>query len=143
MTADNEVVENLRIFTTDKQPGIYIVGKKNVVVRNCSIIHHAQTVWPFGNGIYFAGADNLTIQDVDVQLVGVKSGPLPDLHNYNINGLSSSGVRMSNIRATGGSSGIFLESCPGAHVSNFVATNVRAVPERPVPAGGALGRLCA
>eukprot|EP01043_Picozoa_sp_COSAG02_P026463 COSAG02_NODE_1526_length_12092_cov_10.672392_5_plen_209_part_00 len=47
---DGQIVENLRIVTTTKQPGIYIVGHKNVVIRNCTIEHRAQTVWPFGNG---------------------------------------------------------------------------------------------
>ena len=49
--------------------GIFVQGHKNVVIRNCTISHRAQTTWPFGNGIYFTGADNLSITDVAVELV--------------------------------------------------------------------------
>jgi hypothetical protein len=128
---DGQVIENLRIITTTKAPGIYVMGKKNVTIRNCTISHSAQKVWPFGNGIYFTGADGLVITDVEVELVGVASGPLPDLHNYNINGISSSGVRISNVRTEGGSTGIELNKCDGAHVSNFVAFNMHG----PYPRG--------
>ena len=107
------------------------------MIRNCTISHRAQTTWPFGNGIYFTGADNLSITDVAVELVrktpflepfyikrsiyqdrlgtnignsspkdcfvqvGIESGPTPDLHNYNINGLQSTGVRISNVSTPG------------------------------------------
>lgn len=53
VSRDGQVVENMRIVTTTKQPGIYIVGRKNVMIRNCTIEHRAQTVWPFGNGNVF------------------------------------------------------------------------------------------
>lgn len=131
VATDGQVVENLRISTTTKQPGIYVDGHKDVVIRNCTISHHAQTSWPFGNGIYFTGAPNITITDVEVQLVGVESGPLPEHHNYNINGISSSGARISNVKVVGGSTGVLLTGCDGAHVSNLVALNMRG----PYPRG--------
>jgi hypothetical protein len=131
VSRDGQIVENLRIFTSSKQPGIYVEGKKNVTIRNCTITHRAQTVWPYGNGIYFTNADGLMILDVEVELVGVTRGPLPDLHNYNINGISSEGVRIAGVRTTGGSTGIELNRCNGAHVSNFVAINMRG----PYPRG--------
>ena len=71
----------MRIYTTTKEPGIFVQSKKNVVIRNCTIVHRAQTTWPYGNGVYFTNAPGITITDVEVQLVGVASGPLPDLHN--------------------------------------------------------------
>eukprot|EP01052_Picozoa_sp_SAG31_P022676 SAG31_NODE_1816_length_7206_cov_3.636133_1_plen_450_part_00 len=131
VTQHGESIENLRIFTTTKQPAIFIQGKTGVTIRNCTITHRAQQTWPYGNGIYFTGADGLTIENVEVQLVGVEKGPLPDLHNYNINGISSTGVRISNVRVVGGSTGIELTHCDGAHVSNLVALNMRG----PYPRG--------
>ena len=62
---------------------------------------------------------------MEVELLGVGSGPLPDLHNYNINGIASSGVKISNVKVTGGSTGIELNKCNGAQVSNLVAINMR------------------
>lgn len=102
-----------------------------MVIRNVKIQHTAQTVWPYGNGIYFSAADNITIENVEVTLVGHNSGPLADLHNYNIFGTSSPGARISNVRTTGGSSGIELDKCDGSIVSNFVAKNVHG----PYPRG--------
>jgi hypothetical protein len=131
VTKDGQIIENLRVFTTTKEPAIFIQGKTGVTIRNCTISHRAQTTWPYGNGIYFTGADGLTIEDVEVELVGVASGPLPDLHNYNINGISSSGVTISNVRVVGGSAGIELTRCDGAHVSHLVALNMRG----PYPRG--------
>jgi predicted ATP-grasp superfamily ATP-dependent carboligase len=49
------------------------------------------------------------------------------VHNYNINGLQSVGVRIANVRVIGGSTGIELNHCDAAHVTNFVALNVRGV----------------
>ena len=63
--------------------------------------------------------------------MGVASGPLPDLHNYNINGVASPGARIHNVRATGGSTGIEINTCHGAEISNFVAINMRG----PYPRG--------
>ena len=42
-----------------------------VIIRNCTITHRAQTVWPFGNGIYFASSPNLTITDVAVLIFNI------------------------------------------------------------------------
>lgn len=128
---DGQVVEWLSITTTDTTPGIYVEGKKDVIIRNVKIQHNAQTTWPYGNGIYFSSAPNITIYNVEVNLVGVESGPLPDLHNYNIFGTGSSRPQISNIRTSGGSTGIELDTCEGGVVSNFVATNVRG----PYPRG--------
>ena len=36
-TTDGQVIENLRIVTTTKEPGIYVLGKKGVVIRNCTL----------------------------------------------------------------------------------------------------------
>jgi len=132
VASDGQVVEWLNITTTDTSPGIHVTGKKNVVIQNVVISHAAQTTWPFGNGIYFSNSPNLTISNVEVNLVGYDSGPLPDLHNYNIFGMKSTGARISNVRVSGGSSGIELsEGSHGGVVSNFVAKNVRG----PYPRG--------
>jgi hypothetical protein len=133
VATDGQVVEWLSITVPANAttPGIYIQGKKNVVIQNVRIQHHAEMKWPYGNGIYFTDSPNLTIYNVEVNLLGVDSGPLPDLHNYNIFGTDSSAPQISNVRTTGGSSGIELSSCEGGVVSNFVATNVRG----PYPRG--------
>eukprot|EP00662_Eupelagonemidae_sp_cell21_P035018 gene35018-36794_t len=63
---DGQVIEYLSITTNATTPGIMVQGRKNVVIRNCRIQHHAQTAYPYGNGIYFTKADNLTIDHVDL-----------------------------------------------------------------------------
>ena len=54
-------------------------------------------------------------------------GIIVSVHNYNINGLQSTGVRISRVRVVGGSTGIELNHCDGAHIANFIAMNVRGV----------------
>ena len=49
----------------------------------------------------------------------------------NINGIGSTGVRISNVRTVGGSTGIELTNCNGSVVTNFVAINMRG----PYPRG--------
>merc|ERR1712039_190859 len=71
------------------------------------------------------------IDNVEVNLIGVQSGPLPDLRNYNIAGYGSLQPQISNVRVSGGSTGIELTQCDHGSVSNFVAKNVRG----PYPRG--------
>merc|ERR1712232_729744 len=128
---DGQVVEWLDITTNSTAPAILVEGKKDVIIRNVRIQHEAQTDYPYGNGIYFSDAPNITIDDVEVKLVGHSSGPLPDFHNYNIYGSGSPRPQISNLRVSGGSTGVELHNCEGGIVSNFVASNVQG----PFPRG--------
>lgn len=131
MNSDGQVVENLLITTNSTKPAIFVQGAKNVIIRNVKIQHQAQTTWPYGNGIYFTNSNDISIDHVEVELIGVDKGPLPDLHNYNIFGTGSARPKISNVHAIGGSSGIELTSCDNGHVWNFIAENVRG----PYPRG--------
>jgi len=131
VTKDGQVVEWLDITTTNTTPGIFVQGKKDVVIQNVRIQHQAQTVRPYGAGIYFTDAPNLTIYNVEVNLVGHDSGPLPNLHNFNIYGRASIRPQISQLRVSGGSTGVELSHCNDAIVSNLVAKNVRG----PYPRG--------
>merc|ERR1712096_251975 len=122
---DDQIIEFLSITTTNSTPGITVDGKKNVVIRNVHIKHQQQTPYPYGVGIRFSTATNLTITNVSVEFVGVESGPLTNCHDYNIWGRSSPGVHLSNIYTTGGSSGIELDHCDGAVIERVIGENLR------------------
>ena len=56
---------------------------------------------------------------------------LSSAHKTSNPGIGSTGVRITNVRTAGGSTGIELNTCDGAHISNFVAINMRG----PYPRG--------
>jgi hypothetical protein len=124
-SADGQVIENLRI-TAKGTAGIEVSGHKNVVIRNCEILHEN------GPGISFDGADGLHIDGVRVVRSNAPAvGPLSDSDNVNIQGLSSSGVVIENVRVERGSSGVYLLECPSPIVRKIEGHDFRG----PFPRG--------
>lgn len=127
--ADGEVIEGLRI-TADAGPGIEVDGHVGVTIRNCEIHHHD------GPGISFRAAPDLTLEDVVVVHDGAPAaGAHADGGQVNIDGRDSTGVVISRVRASRGSSAIELQSTPGAQLSFIEVHDVRG------PGAGACVRL--
>jgi hypothetical protein len=127
-THDGQVIELLSIKASPTQPAITVKGFKNVIVRNCLIEHNTA-----GPGIEFTAATGLTIQNVSVTLVGAPTagGPLPSAAAVGVSGASTAGLNIERLRTTGGSSGVYLLSCPAAHLRFMQARNARG----PFPRG--------
>ncbi len=118
-TADGQVIEGLRI-TAEFGPGIEVDGHSGVTIRNCEI-HQID-----GPGISFRAAHDIRIEDVVV----VHDAPNPvgwhdDGNQTAIEGSDSTGVVVSRVRLEHGSSGIDLESAPGAQLSFIEVHDVR------------------
>ena len=110
---------------------------RNVKLRHLRITHHAT-----GKGIFFDGCHGIQIENVEVVAVGHDGSlsPNPCRNDYDrgmerdcdsVHGLRSEGVVITNIRATGGSTGVELSHCPGAQLSQIMVFNVRG----PFPRG--------
>ena len=110
---------------------ITVSGFKDVTIRNVLI-----TFGPSAKGISFGSAPGLTITNASLQLVGAKtsSGALPSASAVAIAGSGSANVRIDGVRVEGSSSGVYLLSCPGAHVSRVEGHNMRG----PMPRGQCL-----
>jgi hypothetical protein len=108
---DGQVIENLRITSTSG-PAIVVEGHSGVVIRNVQIRHAG------GPGIAFNDAANLRIEDVDILHTGAPtSGANPSADLNNIDGYGTTGLVVTRVRLTRGSSGIYLIECPGARLS--------------------------
>lgn len=102
--ADNEVIENLDIVTTDETPGITCNGFSGVTIRNVRVTHYPQgddaekeadppesngvtdkmRAAPYSQGISFVSCDNILIQNVRVQLNNYPKGPFTSFKNFNV-----------------------------------------------------------
>jgi hypothetical protein len=107
---DGQVIEGLSI-TSPSGVGIEVSGKKNVVIRNCRIAHAG------GHGISFSGADGLVIDGVDIVHTGAPAKGANAAERDSIAGEATKALVIRNVRLTRGSSGIYLNGCPGAKVS--------------------------
>ena len=118
-TADGQVIEGLRI-TAGFGPGIEVDGHSGVTIRNCEI-HQVD-----GPGISFRAAPDITIEDVVIVHDAAKpAGSHDDSNQIGIDGSDSTGVVVSRVRLERGSSGIVLESAPGAQLSFIEVHDVR------------------
>ncbi len=130
ITADNAIVELLSITSTVPGTAALTIQAKNITVRNVQIMHPAG-----GKGIYFESSDHIFITNVEVNATGNPSGANDCKFPYgdcdSIHGVNTLGVRIDGAVVTGGSTGIELSKCPGAHVSRLLSTNNRG----PFPRG--------
>jgi len=159
ITKDDTVVEGVTIATSGKEAAIFVYGAANVVLRNIKIVHTGAArvqgtnatlgAWmdESGAGIFFQNSPNITIENVHVSLVrptpnphasdGVCAdqycGPFPyDMkYAYNIYGQDSDSPTLSNVYATGGSTGFWCKNCPHGKVSHYRAENLHG----PYPRG--------
>lgn len=158
VTSDGQIIENLDITTTDTTPGILCKGNKNVVIRNLRVTHYPQgkdatSVYnppspappssapsppppgddkaPYSQGISFTSCDNITIENVRVQLVNFSSGPFLNFKNFNIFGYTSKSPIIRNVIVSGGSSGVWVGYSDKVSLSNWAAYNVHG----PFPRG--------
>ena len=109
---DGQVIENLDIYV-DNGDALTITND-NVTLRNVRV-HHAE-----GNGVVVSGANNVTIENVEV----INSSPPTgnqDETSDNINNIlvaDSPNVTVHNATLRGGSDGLNLVNSPGANISH-------------------------
>jgi nitrous oxidase accessory protein NosD len=97
-SSDNQVIENLDIMAPSGDA--LTVSHRGVVVRNCRI-HHAT-----GHGVHALESAGLVLQDLEV----IRSVPrTADTECNNINLYQCPGSRLTNVRASSGSSNIYID----------------------------------
>ena len=110
VTRDNQVIAYKEI-QAGTGTGIDVNGHKGVMITNV-IIRHSR-----GAGIKLNGADDTTITNADIVHEG---GPLRganrSANENNIDCLNSANLLVDNVRLTGGSSGIYMETCNGSRL---------------------------
>lgn len=117
--ANDQVIEGLRIIANGG-PGIVVSHFDGVTIRNCEI-HQID-----GPGISFSDAHHIRIEDVVVvHDAAPRSGSHLDDNQIGIEGSNSNDVGISRVRLEDGSSGIELESTPGAQLSFIEVHDVR------------------
>jgi Domain of unknown function (DUF4082)/Bacterial Ig domain len=127
--SDNQVISHLNITTTSS-PGINTNGHNGVQIKDVVINHSGQNP-----GIYVNGGSNVSISYADIHNTGAPaSGAAPSSNMMNISCSSSSGLTVSNVRLTAGSSGIYLYQCPSNNLSNIEVHDQRG----PLPRGQAV-----
>lgn len=110
-TADNQVIEGLRITSTSG-PAIDIDGHNGVVVRNVEIFHSG------GVGIHVANSDDVVLDHVSIEHTGAPvMGANSSADLLNISCYQSARLTVTGARLTRGSSGIYLQSCPDSKLS--------------------------
>ncbi|MGO8845029.1 MAG: DUF4082 domain-containing protein [Methylocella sp.] len=127
--SDNQVISHLNITTTSG-PGINTNGHNGVQIKDVAINHSGPNP-----GIYVNGGSNVSISYADILNTGAPtSGANPSSNMLSISCLSSSGLTVSNVRLTSGSSGIYLQSCPNNNLSYIEVHDQRG----PMPRGQAV-----
>jgi len=123
---DGQVIENLRINTSQKQRcAISVKGHKDVVIRNVHITHK-------GAGICLNDAENASIQKA---LVVSTSAPKTGPHcNFGVENCNSDDVTIEHVETEKGASGILIEKSDNVHVSELRCFDIRG----PYPRGSCL-----
>ena len=156
ISEDNKIIENLKITVTGSAPAIGIHGSRNVTIRNVHIVHEGSAAacagavtGCSGPGIYFNASDEITIENVKVEMHRPVNphandgdcnthmcGPFSDNMKYafNIQGYNSGLATLRNVHVSGGSSGFWCKNCTDGTVSHFKAENVHG----PYPRGQCL-----
>lgn len=108
--ADGQIIENLDIYAPQGN-GITILHQ-GVIVRSCQIRH------AMGSGIYARGATGIRLQDLEIDHVGAPpSGTGPSQNRNNIKLESCPDAIISRVKASRGSSNIYVVDCPGTQMS--------------------------
>lgn len=124
-SSDGQVIENLHIVAKGA-PGIRVEGKKNVVVRNVWIEHEGAV------GIALANADGARIESVFVDHVGAPaSGKADSADRNNLDCYASKAIVVKGARVRRGSSGLYLNQCPNAQLTQIEGYDFRG----PFPRG--------
>ncbi|HEX7601676.1 MAG TPA: right-handed parallel beta-helix repeat-containing protein, partial [Polyangiaceae bacterium] len=124
-SSDGQVIENLRIVAKGT-PGISISGRKNVVVRNVVVLHEG------ASGIALANADGARLENVVVEHTGAPaSGANDSSSRNNIDCYATSKLVVAGARLTRGSSGIYLDTCALASLTQIEGYDFRG----PFPRG--------
>jgi hypothetical protein len=124
-TANNQVIEGLSI-TSASGDAVTVNGFNNVTIRNCAI-HHAG-----GRGINGANCSGLSVDHVDIIASDAQpTGQNPSAAYNNIELFNATGAQLTNLRLTGGSTGIYLISCASAVAQYIEGHNFRG----PYPRG--------
>ena len=127
VSQNNQVIQHLYIRSLQGLPAITVKGFTDVVISNV-LIEHSE----LGPGISFSNADGLMITNVSISLVTkIKTGPLPTTNAVSIAGQATNRLRIDHVRASGGSSGIYLLACAAAHLTFIEGHNMRG----PFPRG--------
>jgi Ca-dependent carbohydrate-binding module xylan-binding len=124
-THDGQVIENLDIWVDNGDA--LTIRHDNVVVQNVRIHHRT------GDGISVDFADNVKIQNVEVinsdPPAGQDPETSPEIRNIAVDG--SHGLQIDHVTVRDGSTGIFVLSSPGTHISHVDGYNFRG----PMPRG--------
>ncbi|MBV9246822.1 MAG: right-handed parallel beta-helix repeat-containing protein [Methylobacteriaceae bacterium] len=121
---DGQVIENLDIEASVGN-GITVLHQ-GVVVRHCRIRHAG------GHGVSATGATNLILQELDINHVGAPlSGVAANEHCNNVNLDSCASTILRGIKASKGSSNIYVESSERIRMSLLELHDARG----PTPRG--------
>ncbi len=108
--ADGQVIANLDI---DSRVGDAVtVTHQGVTVRNCRIRHDGR------HGVYAMSALGLVLQDLEIDHVGAPpSGAAPSEYRNNVNLQDCPNATITRVKASSGSSNIYLEDSAGTRLS--------------------------
>lgn len=108
-SADGQVIENLDILAA--RGNALTILHKNVTVTNCRI-RHAE-----GHGIHAQYADNLLLQNLEIERVegAPKTGPKDFDNNIDLNECEN--AKVVRVKASRGSSNLYLERSPGLRLT--------------------------
>ncbi|SIT53556.1 Hemolysin-type calcium-binding region [Mesorhizobium prunaredense] len=107
--ADGQIIENLDIYAP-RGNGITILHQ-GVIVRSCRIRH------AMGSGIYAQGAAGIRLQDLEIDHVGAPpSGAGPSQNRNNIELENCPNAIIILVKASRGSSNIYVVDCPGTQM---------------------------
>ncbi|MER9618741.1 right-handed parallel beta-helix repeat-containing protein [Mesorhizobium sp. M0207] len=107
--ADGQIIENLDIYAPYGN-GVTALHQ-GVIVRSCRIRH------AMGSGIYARGAAGIRLQDLEIDHVGVPPGTEPSQNRNNIELESCPDAIIIRVKASRGSSNIYVFDCPGTQMS--------------------------
>ena len=125
ITADNQVVQNVRITSTDGD-AIHCVGYSNIKISNVVILYDG------GNGIFLNGCNGAAISNVNILFTGASaSGPNSNTERNCIEAYNSNNLIVSNILATNCSSGVYTVHSDAPNISFIKCVNMRG----PYPRG--------
>jgi hypothetical protein len=122
-SADGQVIENFDIFAA--QGNAVTILHKNVTVTNCRI-RHAE-----GHGIHARYADNLLLQNLEVERVEDAPKTGRKRFDNNIDFSDCPNARVVRVRALRGSSNFYAERSPQLHLGLLEAHDARG----PFPRG--------
>lgn len=132
ITANRQIIQNLRITATGSHNGITCDGFKGVTIRNCVIYHED------ARGILFSNSPNITIQSTNIKKTNSPAkGTNTSAEHNNIEGYNSANPTIGGAsaaqgnRVENGSSGVYLAGCGTPHVLYLEGHNMRG----PFPRG--------